>query len=512
MKNNIAKSSFIILVISLLSKLMGVVRQAIINSFYGQTDLTDAYNIAYRTALLSTFVINTTINLVLIPIMSKVKEKEGIENKDKYFSKVLNYVILIDILLTVLVIVFAPILVRMRASGFTGKQFDLTVKMVRIIAPSVIFLGIVSCIGAYLHSNYSFGPFAAVGIINNIIFLILLYIFGENYSIELVAWITTIGAIAQALFLMFFVFKYKLKYYIKTGKQGNYIKETFILLIPMVMNEMVAQISILFNDNIGSTLKPGRISVLNTSYNLFGSILNLFVATIATVVYPTLSEAFNAKDFGLIKKYIKSGINTMLLFLLPATIGIIVLSEPIVKLLFERGAFDSKNTALTQAALICYSIGMVANGIKIYLNKVYFSFQDTVTPFKNQIITVALHIVFAIILVKQFEYKGLALASSIAAIISCFILMFRLKNKIKDIGFKDLIIVFFKVLIASLIMGAVVFVIYNFSNKLLGEGTIKLMISTLLSIGIGMLCYILIVYKLKIEEVNTVLAKIKAKK
>ncbi|WP_164995894.1 murein biosynthesis integral membrane protein MurJ [Miniphocaeibacter massiliensis] len=509
MKNNIAKSSFIILVISLLSKLMGIIRQSIINFFYGQTEVTDAYNIAYRTALLSTFVINTTINLVLIPIMSKVKEKEGIKNKDKYFSKILNYVVIIDILLTILVIIFAPILVKIRAVGFTGEQFDLTVRMVRIIAPSVVFLGVVSCVGAYLHSNYSFGPFAAVGIINNLAFFIFLYIFGENSSIELVAWITTIGAILQAIFLILFMFKYKFKYSIELNYKDNHIKETFILLIPMIMNEMIAQISIIFNDTIGSTLKAGRISVLNTSYNLFGSILNLFVATIATVVYPTLSEAFNSKDFELIKKYIKNGINTMLLFLVPATIGIIVLSEPIVILLFERGEFTRENTVLTQTALICYAIGMVANGIKIYLNKVYFSFQDTITPFKNQIITVVLHIAFALILVKQFEYKGLALASSLSAIITCLILILRLKNKIKDIGFKDLAITFIKVLIASLLMGIVVFITYTGSIKVLGEGTIKLILSTFLSIGLGMLIYILAIYRLKIEEVNTVIEKIR---
>ncbi|MDL2311095.1 murein biosynthesis integral membrane protein MurJ, partial [Peptostreptococcaceae bacterium OttesenSCG-928-C18] len=502
MKNNIAKSSFIILVISMLSKLMGVVRQSMINAFYGQTELTDAYNIAYRTALLTTFVINTTINLVLIPIMSKVKEKEGTIDKDKYFSKILNYVILIDVLLTILVIIFAPILVRIRAIGFTGEQFDLTVKMVRIIAPSVIFLGVVSCVGAYLHSNYSFGPFAAVGAINNLIFLILLYIFGENYSITLIAWLTTIGAIAQAVFLMFFVFKYKFRYYIKSDNRNKeYVKETFILLLPMVMNEMVSQISILVNDIIGSTLKPGRISVLNTSYNLFGSILNLFVATIATVVYPTLSEAFNSKDFILIKKYVKNGINTMLLFLIPTTIGIIVLSKPLVKLLFERGAFNSENTALTQVALTCYAIGMTANGVKTYLNKVYFSLQDTVTPFTNQIITVALNIILALILVRGFEYKGLALSSSISAIITCLILLIRLKKKIKDMEFKTIGVIFLKVLISSIIMGIVVYTVYNLSSNFLGEGTVKLIISTFSSIIIGMICYIVIVYKLKIEEI-----------
>ncbi len=510
-KNNIAKSSFIILIISLLSKFMGIIRQSTINYFYGQTALTDSYNIAYRTALLSTYVINTTINLALIPIMSKVKEKEGIENKDRYFSKILNYVILIDIVLTLLVIVFAPLLVKIRAVGFTGEQFELTVRMVRIISPSVIFLGIVSCVGAYLHSNYSFGPFAAIGIVNNIVFFIFLYIFGENANIELVAWITTTGAIAQAVFLMLFVFKYKFRYYLTVGRKDKYLKETFILLLPMILNEMITQVSIIFNDTIGSTLEAGRISVLNTSYGLFSSILNLFVATIATVVYPTLSEAFNSKDFKLIKKYVKSGVNTMFLFLIPATIGIIVLSRPIVTLLFERGEFTEQDTILTQAALICYAIGMVANGVKIYLNNVYFSFQDTITPFRNQILTVVIHVISALALVRVLDYKGLALASSIAAIITMFTLINKLKYKIEDINFKELATDFIKILIASLIMGLVVFGVYKGIGKILGDGTLNLAISTMTSILAGALAYLLVVHKLEIEEVEIVINKIREK-
>ncbi len=511
MKKNIAKSSIIIFVIGIISKLMGVVRQAMVTGFYGQTYFTDAYYAAYKTALLVTFVINTTIHLAIIPIITKVRKEQGEDARNKYFSRIFNIVILVDILLVIITIIFAPSLAKFIAPEFSKKQLELTIRMVRIIAPSVIFLGAVACSGAYLQTNFSFGPFAAIGIVNNIVFFIFLSLLGNKSSIELVAWVTTAGAIGQAVFIYFFMKKNKYKYSIGITLKDKYIKETFILLLPLMINDLINQVVGVFNIRIGSGLSEGKISVITNSYNLFNAILSLFIVTVSTVIYPVLSEAFNSKDFDLIKKYIKRGINTIFLFIIPATIGIMVLSNPIVKLILERGRFKKEDTLLVQAALIYYAIGFTTNGLKIYLNKIYFSYQDTITPLINQIIIVTVNLAIAIPLVKIIEYKALALATSLASIVGALFLLYMLRYKIKGIDYKNVAINFIKTLIASLIMGVVVYGIYKTTNLVLGTDFISTSIKIIISVTIGIIVYGFIIYTMKIEEFQKAFEKIKDK-
>lgn len=511
MKKNIARSSMVILIINIISKLMGVIRTSIVGSFYGQTGITDSYNAANKIAMFATFVINTTIAMAIIPIISKVKEEHGEKDRDKYFSRIINIVVLIDILLTLILMVFAPLLVSLIAPGFTGEQFTITVKMVRIIAPSIIFLGVVSCIGGYLQSNFSFAPYASIGIVNNIIFYILLYIFGRNSSIELLAWITTIGAIGQAIFLMIFTIKDKCSYSLSLGIRNDYIKETFVLLIPLMLNDIVNQVVWVFNTYISSGLQDGRLTVLTNSYNIFNSIQGLLIVSVVTVVYPILSEAINKKDFEAAKYYVKNGINILIVFLIPISIGVIALAEPIIKIIFERGNFKPEDTILTKWAFIYYGVGFFANGVKVYLYKVFASFKDSLTTLKTQVIIVVVNIIVATILVDYMEYKALALASSISAIIGMLYLMIKLKYKITDLKLKVFIPSFIKVFISSLIMGVVTYYSYNIGIDIIGTGFISTLVNMIISTVIGILVYYICVRITRVKEVDDIVLKIKSK-
>lgn len=511
MKKNIVKSSMVIFIINIISKLMGVIRTSIVGSFYGQTGITDSYNTANKIAMFATFVINTTIAMAVIPLITKVKEEHGKEARDRYFSRIINIVIIIDMILTLLLIIFAPVLVKIIASGFSGEQFDTTVQMVRIISPSIIFLGVVSCVGGYLQSNFSFAPFASIGIINNIIFYILLYFFGNKSSIALLAWITTIGAIAQAIYLLFFMKRSEYKYSFSLGLKDNYIKETFILLIPLMLNDLVNQVVWVFNTSVGSNLAEGRLTALTNSYNIFNSIQSLLIMSVVTVVFPILSEAINKKDFKSAEEYVKNGINIMILFLIPVSIGIIALAEPFTRVIFERGKFTPEDTIITKWALIYYSIGFFANGVKVYLYKVFTSFKDSMTTLKVQVVIVVFNILIALVLLKTMEYKALALSSSLAAIIGTLYLMLKLRYKIEDLELIVFIPNIIKVLISSLFMGVVTYFSYNYIIQALGIGLISTIISMAISTLIGIAAYAFGITIFKVEEFTTAIEKIKLK-
>ncbi|WP_300409997.1 murein biosynthesis integral membrane protein MurJ [Lagierella sp.] len=511
MKPNFFKSSILIFLIGLASKIMGIFRQSLIGYFYGQSVYTDAFNYANEIALILTVVVNTTIHLVIIPIMSKAKETYNLEERDAYFSKIVNAVTLINVFLVIFVILFAGNLVELIIPNFPKEHFDITVKMVRIIAPSILFLGLVSCFGAYLNSLNIFAPFAAVGIIVNLTFYIGLLLVGRYTNIINLSYITTLGAIAQSVFLYLFLKRQKYKHVWKIDNKNGYLKETMYLMVPLTSKEIISQGANAVINGIISGLTEGSKTVLRTSYNLFGAVLSMSITSVSTVLYPSLAKAFNSGDKEFIRKVIDKGIVITTMILIPFTCGVILLARPLISLIYEGGKFTQENTILTSTALQLYAVGFTAAGLRIYLNRVYFGLQDTKVPFFNQIITSGLYIVGSFILTKYLDYKGVALAFSISCIIETLILIVLLKKKIDELDIKYYFISLIKILFSTLIMGLVVYYSNNILDKITGAGNLILLLRLIGVTIIGIVTYGFVLYLIKFDEFNNILEVVKSK-
>lgn len=199
-------------------------------------------------------------------------------------------------------------------------------------------------------------------------------------------------------------------------------------------------------------------------------------------------------------------ISSINLLVLPATVGAMIFAEPIVRLLFGRGAFDSQDISMTSYALFFYSIGMVGFGLREVLSRAFYSLQDTKTPMFNAAIAMVMNIILNIILSKFLGIGGLALATSISAIFCTVLLFISLRKKIGPFGMKSITISFIKILCASLVMGVIAKISYN---ALLNS--INANLSLIFSIGIGAITYFIIIYFMKIEEVDVIVNAIKRK-
>ena len=181
---------------------------------------------------------------------------------------------------------------------------------------------------------------------------------------------------------------------------------------------------------------------------------------ITTVVFPMLSRAFSEENYLQVKKIMGLGINIILIITIPATIGILVLAEPMVKIFFERGAFTETATIMTSKALVFYSIGLIGSSIRMLLNRVYYSFQDTRSPMINGITAVAANIGLNLLLIDSMGHAGLALATSISTTFASLLLFINIRKQLGKIGIRQYLNCFFKSLFASIIMGIVVYLIY----------------------------------------------------
>lgn len=506
-KQNIAKSAAMIAVFTLLSKVLGFVREVMIASKFGSGMETDTYFVAMTATVIIMGTLGAALNTTLIPIFSEIGEKKGRVGKLRYLNNILNLVFFITLILAILAFVFSPITIKILAKGFIGEQFDLAVRLNRIGLPIVIFLGFTYVFSGFLHSSQVFGPHAIMGFPYNLVFLIYLFFFADSKDISMLMLVSVIASATQFLIQLPAVRHLGYRYSLDIDLNDPYLGKALLLIFPILIGSAVQQINVIIDKTLASDLVEGSISSLTYASRINDLIISVFVMAITTVVFPMLSKAFSQDDNSTVRKIFNQGINIILIITVPATIGLFILSEPMVHLFFQRGAFDDTATIMTSQALVFYSIGLIGSSLRLMLNKVFYSFQDTKTPMINGALAVILNVILNMVFIKSMGHKGLALATSISATITTLMLFVDLRKKVGPIGIKNILISFIKTLFAGLIMGIVVYLLYYRVGGLLPDIKIIQMLILLLSVAVGASTYFFLCLVFRVNEMKFLVRK-----
>lgn len=503
----VAKSTVTIMFFVLLSKILGFFRDILIASRFGSGTETDAYFAASTACTFIVGMLATAIHTSTIPIFSEIQVTSGNKHKVRFMNNILNITIFFTVILSIISWIYAPIIIKIVAKGFRGEQYNLAVRLTRIGIPMLIFMVSTSIFSSFLKSSEKFAISSATGISLNIVYIIFLLFFSKKFGIEELMLVSVVAVSTQLIIQIPSAYKLNYSYSFKINFMDKYMHKTIYLIVPVIIGSMVERINEIVDKTLASELTVGSISALNYAMKFKWMILGVVVSALGTSIFPLLSREStktNKKSFNLIVTYV---VNVVIILTIPATIGMIILAKPIIRFLFERGAFTSTATNMTANALIFYSIGMVSSSLRVILGKVFYSLKDTKTLMKNGMISVAINVCLNLILVKYMDYMGLALASSIASIVSTIFLFVCLKNKIRSINIKPNLKCFIKVVIASIIMGKVVFYIksniYNyFGTALLCDEIILILCS--LS---GIIVYIVACYILRVKEIKHIINK-----
>lgn len=508
--SNLAKSAFWLMLITMLSKVIGFGREIVLGYFYGTSAYSDIYITALNIPTIVFAIIGTAIGTTFIPLYHEILEKKGKERASMFSSNITGIILCISLFLAIVGFIFAVPLVKLFAISFTGEKLALTVEFVRIMMISVVFLSLSSLMTAFLQIEGQFNIPGMVGFPYNVIVITSIFLSAFLNNIYILAIGGLLGMASKFLFQLFYSLKKGYRFGIKIDLKDEYLKKMLILIIPVCIGVAVNQINTMVDRSLASGLGDGIITALNNANKLNGFVMGLFIITIGDVIYPTLSKLSNEnnsqEEFG---NSVARCVNCIILLILPISIGAMVLSFPIVRILFERGAFDERSTMLTATALIFYSIGMVGFGLRDILNRVFYSLKDTKTPMINGIIAMVLNIVLNLILVQFIGYKGLALATSLSAIICIVLLFISLKKRLSYFGQDKIKKTFFKTSIAALLMGFVSKVIYDFSYQKLPSGTIMEFFALCIAVLSGIIVYFLLIKIMKVEEIEIFIQMVK---
>lgn len=499
------KAALLVMIMTILSKFLGFAREIVLSYVYGASAITDAYLISQTIPTVIFGFVNAGIATSFIPLYSRILNEHGRLEANRYTNNLSNALLLLASIIVAIVLLFTQPIVKLFASGFSGETLSLAINFTRISVFGVYFIAIINIFTSFLqlHKNYIIP--ALIGFPMNLVIIAFLFISNKTNIYAIVIG-SVIATASQLLLLIPFVRKTGYKYQPIINLKDEYIRMMVIIALPVIAGQSVNQINVLVDRTLASSIAVGGISALNYASRLNSFVQGLFVSSISTVLYPMISKMAMEQDIKGFKTSISEAISITNLLVIPATIGAMIFSKEIIRLLFGRGAFTLEAIEMTGNALFYYSVGMIAFGLRDILSRAFYALHDTKTPMINATVAVVINIVLNLILSKFLGIGGLALATSIAAIVGTLLLFITLRRKIGGFGLREITISFVKISIVSVIMGCIARGTFRFFKQDLKEN-----LSLILAIGIGAVAYAILIYFVRIPEVDRTLGVVKKK-
>ena len=457
---NLLSSTSIFGFYTLISRVLGYVRDILIAIFLGATIYADAFFVAFR--LPNTFrrlFSEGTFNAAFIPSYTSEKIKNK-KNGKKFADDVLALLTLILLFVILIVEIFTPYLVYLIAPGFfeDSEKFNLAVEFTRITFPFLLFVSISSFFSGILNSNNKFAAAAAAPIILNIILILSLFLsflYNLNFAKNL-SYGVTLSGIFQLVFLIFVTKKYykpSIKFKIKTTSKVRFFLRK---LLPSIFSSGVTQINILIGTIIAS-FEASAVSYLYYADRVYQ--INLAIAGIAvgTVSLPILTKAIKTKNFLKISNIQNKSTELSLLLSIPASFGLVIASNEIINALFGYGSFSEENISMTAKALKYFGYGIPAFALIKVLANFFFARDNTKTPFQISFFIVLLNVLISLIFFKKLGFIIIPIATSISAWFGVIFYYFMLKKN-KALMFRSYLFSnILKIIFSSILMGIILF-------------------------------------------------------
>lgn len=449
-KNRPSTHTFIFMAaLTLLSKFIGFFREMVMANYYGASYIVDSYVMASAIPGILFGGVFGAIATAYIPTFSRVKERQGEGEANRFTSQILNLLILLSLLVSVLGILLSDQIVAIFASGFKGETAALTSFYIKITFSYVLFTSTAGILDAYMQYRGSFLKPIISGYFQNagVIFIIILSAFTSHYYL---AFGMLLGVILRFLYIGYHSRKIGF-HYEPTLSLTDPVRNMMAMALPVFIGSYIGQINAFVDKTLASRLPEGSVSALNYGMILINLITGLTVTLLVTMIYPKIARSSTMEDWDGFNRVIQKGANYILLVTIPFTLGIMLFSQEFVQIVYERGAFDPVATTLTSGAFLFYGIGLVFMSMNGLLTKIYYSMGNTRTPILCSMVAVMLNIILNLLLIDAMAHRGLALATSLAALANSAMLYTLLGRKYNNIRVLDSKGKLLKILIAAII-------------------------------------------------------------
>ena len=500
----ILRATFIVGGGTFISRIFGYIRDMVVASFFGTGMAADAFFVAFRLPnLLRRLIGEGSMTVSFIPVFTDYVKKGNRREIEHFLASCFSLLICLLLMVSAAGVLLAPYLVRLIAPGFIRfpEKFALTVSLTKIVFPYIFFISLVAFSMGILNTYRVFFPpsFSPVllnlSMIGSVIFLYRFF----HPPIYTLAVGVLIGGVLQLAFQLPFLVRHGVPFRFTWNPHHPGLRKVIALMGPSIIGIAVYQITVFINTLLASFLPSGSVSYLYYADRLMQFPLGIFAIAMGTAALPSFSS-LSGEDTVPLGKAIGFTLRMIFMISIPASVGLILLREPIIGILFQRGAFTALSRRATAQALLGYAVGLFAvSGVRIVVPG-FYALKDAKTPVRVAIAALAANILLGIILMFPLKHLGLALATSFSSILNLSLLMAILSRRLRTLQWLPIGKSLLEVLIASAGM-ALFLAVFQYSWPILGCGGFSLRLfrltTALLSAG---LLYLMLLWILKNPE------------
>jgi putative peptidoglycan lipid II flippase len=418
-----------------ISRILGFARDTLIARMFGAGLATDAFFVAFKIPnLLRRVSAEGAFSQAFVPILAEYKSQRTPAETHALISHVASLMGVFLVLVTIVGMLAAPLIVGITAPGFAknASKFALTVELLRITFPYIVFISLVSLAGGVLNTYSKFQIPAFTPVWLNVSFIVAILFVAPyfNNAIQVLAWAVFVGGVLQLLFQWPYLHKLGLVPRYELNWQDEGVRRILKLMGPAIFGVSVAQISIVLNNIFASFLQTGSVSWLYYADRLMEFPTGVLGVALGTILLPSLSKAFVSKTEAEYSQLLDWGLRLTFLLAAPAAVALAVLSKPLVASLFYYGKFTATDVMMTERAVIAYSLGLIGLILVKVLAPGFYARQNVKTPVKiaifTLVITQLLNILFVFVL--DLQHAGLALSIGLGACINAGLLYYHLRR------------------------------------------------------------------------------------
>lgn len=502
------RSGLIVAFFTLISRIFGLIRELFIASLFGSTSLADSVNVAFKLPNLFRRIFGEgALSTVFIPIFNEKIEQSNAAAR-KFTGEIFTLLLLATILLVLLMIALMEPLMYVIAPGFhhIPEKFNLTILLCRITIPYLVFISVTALFGGILNSVGKFAAFAFVPVLLNIVVIIGTLFMQQQIQPSIAISISVVLAgVLQVMFMYYCLKRANLLFPLLFNYEDKAVKKFLINMGPATISSGVQQLNLFISQSIASFI-PGAVSILSYADRIYQFPLSIIGVTFCTILLPELSKIYKTNDMELAFKIQNKAIKGSILLSLPAMIGIIILSHPIIHIIYERGAFTAEDTTKTATAISAFALGLPAFVLAKILTPIFYANHDTKTPLKITIYSLAANTILNLILMIPLSHIGIALGSSISAWYNVW-LLHKYAHAYGRLTLSSSLAWFCaKVFLSSIIMGIVILVIsyyygyYFYSEQVLIKTFVLALTITCASLVFAASCFYFKLHKILLAK------------
>jgi putative peptidoglycan lipid II flippase len=461
------RSGLLVMIITMVSRVLGLVRATIIAYYFGASGATDAYFSAFKISNFFRQLLGEgALGSSFIPLYNEKIEIEGEEKGKEFIYSILNLIFVFSTIVTLLMIIFSQDIINLIVNGFPTETKILASQLLKIMSVYFIFISLSGMICAMLNNFKQFAIPASTSIFFNLAIILASMGFSKTFGISALAYGVVLGGAFQLLIVLPSFFKIVKGYSFKINWKDPYLKKIFILMCPMLVGIVARQVNTIVDQVFASYLQEGGVTALENATRLYLLPVGVFGVSISTVIFPVLSKAVARNDLKTAENNIVKGLNILLFLIIPSTAVLTFYSTDVIRLTLSYGKFGEEAVKVTSEALLYYSLGLYFYTAIYLMTRAFYSVKNSSYPVRFSIVSIIINIVLNFALIKPMAYRGLALSTSIASVVNFVLLVYVFRKKYMEFPLKRSLIFFGKVILTTAVALGTSYYVHNTIIKL----------------------------------------------